>query len=128
MPKLPEEVLVALKKTNPICIATSDKSGKPNLIYVTYLKAHDDSTIVLADNKFEKTRKNLDENPVAAFVVLDPDSKKAYQIKGPVSCYTEGGKYDEVVEWVHTNHPQMTPKAAFYMNVEEVYSGAEKLV
>lgn len=123
MAKLSTEVRKAMDKTMPYCVATADKKGKPNLVYMTYLKAVDDQTIVLADNKFDKTRLNLDANPQLSFVVMDPDSKKAYQVKGRAKCYKEGQKYDETVEWVHTNHPQMTPKAAFYMYVDEVWSG-----
>ncbi|OQY33051.1 MAG: pyridoxamine 5'-phosphate oxidase [Spirochaetaceae bacterium 4572_59] len=127
MAKLSTEVQVAIKKTMPTCIATASKDGVPNVVYITYLKALDDETILIADNKFDKTRKNLDDNPVLSFTVLDPDTKKSYQIKGKMECATEGQKYTDAVEWVHTNHPQLTPKAAFYMNVEEVYCGAERL-
>lgn len=127
MAKLTPEAKTAISKTNPICIATSGKNGIPNIIYMTYLKVIDDETVVIADNKFDKTGKNLDENPIAAFVALDSDTKKAYQVKGRVKCVTEGKLFDEVVEWVHVKHPQMTPKAAFYMQVEELYCGAERL-
>ncbi|WP_319561987.1 pyridoxamine 5'-phosphate oxidase family protein [Marispirochaeta sp.] len=127
MAKLPPEVLTAIEKTNPTCIATSSADGVPNIVYVTYVKAVDDQTMVVADNKFQKTRQNLDENPRLSVVVLDPDTKKSYQIKGKVDCAADGARYQEVVDWVHVNHPQLTPKAAFYMNVEEVYSGADRL-
>lgn len=127
MSKLSSEVLTAIEKTMPYCIATASPEAKSNLVYITYLKALDENTIVIADNKFEKTRKNLDANPQASFVVMDPDTKIAYQVKGSLKCYTEGPNYQETVEWVHINHPQMTPKAAFIMEVEEVYNGAERL-
>ncbi|WP_319477802.1 pyridoxamine 5'-phosphate oxidase family protein [Marispirochaeta aestuarii] len=127
MAKLPTEVLTAIEKTNPTCIATSSADGVPNIVYVTYVKALDDQTMVVADNKFQKTRKNLEENPRLSVVVLDPDTRKSYQIKGKVDCALDGARYQEVVDWVHVKHPQMTPKAAFYMTVEEIYSGADRL-
>ena len=127
MAKLSAEVQAAMKKTMPTCIATASSEGVPNLVYVTYVKAVGDDTIVVADNKFDKTRSNLDSNPWLTVTVLDPDTKKAYQIKGKTECFTEGDKYTEVADWVHVNHPQMTPKAAFYMSVDEVYCGAERL-
>jgi uncharacterized protein len=127
MSKLSSEVLSAIEKTMPYCIATASPEAKFNLVYITYLKVLDENTVLIADNKFKKTRKNLDANPQASFVVMDPDTKKAYQIKGPLKCYTEGSIYQETVDWVHVNHPQMTPKAAFIMDVEEVYNGAERL-
>ena len=127
MARLSAEVQAAMKKTMPTCIATASSDGVPNLVYVTYVKAVGDNTVVVADNKFDKTRSNLDSNPWLTVTVLDPDTKKAYQIKGKTECYTEGEKYTDVVDWVHVNHPQMTPKAAFYMSVDEVYCGAERL-
>ena len=127
MPKLTDEVLKAVEKTMPTCIASASSDGIPNIVYVTYIKAVDNETLVVADNKFEKTRKNLDENPRLSVVVLDPDTKKAYQIKCRSECVTGGDRYNQVVDWVHINHPQMTPKAAFYLKVDEVYCGAERL-
>ncbi len=127
MVKLSAEVLTAIEKTKPTCIATADKNGVPNLVYVTYIKAVDDKTLVVADNKFVKTRSNLDSNPVMSVVVLDPDTKKAYQIKCSAECVTEGIGYDEVADWVHENRPEMTPNAAFYLKPFEIYCGAERL-
>lgn len=127
MAKLPQEVLTAMEKTMPVCIASASADGIPNLIYVTYLKALDEQTVVVADNKFVKTRANLDSNPWLSFTVLDPDTKKSYQVKGRTECFTEGDKYRKVVDWVHLKHPDMTPKAAFYLSVDEVYSGADRL-
>jgi len=122
-----ENVMKAMEKSIPACIATASAEGNPNIVYVTYIKAIDEKTLVVADNKFEKTRANLNSNPRLSVVVLDPDTHKSYQIKCSAQCYMEGDKYNEVVNWVHVKHPQMTPKAAFYLNVEEVYSGAERL-
>ena len=127
MAKLTEEVKTAILKNNQVCIATADKNCVPNIVYINYLKAADDETIVVADNKFDKTRKNLDSNPVLSFAVLDKDTKKAYQIKGRVKCVTEGPEYDSVIEWVHEERPPLTPKAAFYLKVEEIYCGSERL-
>ena len=81
MARITDEVFTALKKTAPTCIATASPEGIPNLVYVTYIKAVDDETLVVADNKFDKTRKNLDTNPVMSVAVLDPDTRKAYQLK-----------------------------------------------
>lgn len=127
MSKLTQEIHTAIEKTAPTCLATASCDGVPNIVYVTYIKAVDDNTLVVADNKFDKTRSNLDANPKMSVVVIDPDTHKAYQMKCNVEIITEGKKYDSVVEWVHVNHPQMTPKAACYLHIEEVYCGAERL-
>lgn len=127
MAKLSPEVITAIEKTMPYCIATASADGKSNLVYIACLKVIDENTILIADNKFEKTRANLDANPQASLVVLDPDTKTAYQIKGSMECHSEGDKYQATVDWVHEERPQLTPKAGFYMNVEEVYNGPQRL-
>ena len=127
MAKLPEEVKTAINKAATVCVATVDNNAVSNVVYVSYLKYQDDQTIIIADNKFSKTRDNLSENPKLAFVVLDADTKKAYQIKGTVKYYSEGDKYDAVVDWVHIKHPQTTPFAALYIDVEAVFCGSEKI-
>lgn len=127
MIELSQEVLDAIEKTMPICVATASLEGTPNLIYVTYVKALDKQTLILADNKFDKTRKNLDSNPQISVTVLDPDTHKSYQIKCATECVTQGKRFDDIVNWVHVNHPQLNPKAGFYLTVKEVYCGAVKI-
>ena len=127
MAKLPKEVKTAIDKAKNVCLATTDSNSIANVIYVSYLKYLDDETIMIADNKFGKTRENIKNNPKLAFVVLDTDSKKAYQVKGTVKCYSEGDQYQAVVDWVHIKHPDTLPKAALYLQVEEVYCGIDKI-
>ncbi len=127
MAKLSEEVKTAIDKAATACVATVDTDAVANVVFVSYLKYQDDETIIIADNKFNKTRMNLSNNPKLAFVVLDTETKKSYQIKGSVKSYTDGEKYQAVVDWVHVKHPQTTPVAAIYVEVEEVYCGREKI-
>ena len=128
MVKLPKEVKTAIDKAVNVCVATVDKNAVTNVVYVSYLKYQDDETIVIADNKFSKTRENLNNQPKLSFVVLDTDTKKSYQVKGTVTAYFEGKQYQSVVDWVHIKKPEITPFAALYVNVEEVFCGSEKIV
>ena len=127
MAKLPEEVKAAIDKAANVCVATADKNAIANVIYVSYLKYQDDETIIIADNKLSKTRENLKSNPKLSFVVLDTETKKSYQVKGIVTTYLTGEQYQSVVDWVHVKKPEMTPFAALYVTVEEVFCGSEKI-
>ncbi len=61
MAKLPESINKAWEtKEGPIVFTTVNTSGAPNAIYATCVSKYDDSTILIADNYFEKTRKNID--------------------------------------------------------------------
>jgi len=127
MAKLSEEVKTAIDKATNVCVATTDGGAIANVVYVSYLKYQDDKTIIIADNKFSKTRQNLSLNPKLSFVVLDTDTKKSYQIKGTVTSYDKGEQYQSVVDWVHVKHPQTTPFSALYVEIEEVFCGSEKI-
>ncbi len=127
MAKLREEVKTAIDKAANVCVATTDASAVANVVYVSYLKYQDDETIIIADNKFGKTRQNLKTNSKLSFVVLDTDTKKSYQVKGTVTSYSEGEKHQLVVDWVHVKHPQTTPFSALYLEVKEVFCGSEKI-
>lgn len=127
MVSIPEEVKAAIDKTSPVCIATADNEGNPNIVYVKFLKYINDTTVVIADNKFVKTKKNIDANGNLAFVVLDNDTRKAYQLKGKVDYVTEGERYQDVVNWVKSVKPDMQPNAGVYLNITEIFCGAEKI-
>jgi len=127
MVSMPEEVRAAIAKTNPVCIATVSEESVPNIVYVGFLKYLDDRTIVIADNKFDKTRRNILANGKLAVVVLDPDTRKAYQVKGTAEYITEGKRFEEVRNWVTSKRPDLTPKGAVYVTPEEIYCGAGKI-
>lgn len=127
MAKLPEVVKTAIDKCTLASVATADNHEMPNVVYVSYLKYQDDETVILANNKFVKTSNNLENNSQIAFVVLDSDTKKSYQIKGKARTLTNGEIYESVVKWVHEKKPDVTPKAAVCIQVEEVYCGSERL-
>ncbi len=55
---------------------------------------------------------------------LTPD-KKAYQVKGRIEYLTEGEIFTGMKSWNDPKHPGV---AAAVLHVEEVYSGAERLL
>jgi len=121
MVKLPPEVKETLSKTKPIPLATASKNSVPNVIFVGLLKIVDDETIMVVDNFFNKTAKNLKENPKASILCYTPDPKKSYQIKGSVTQVTSGKTFEEMQAWVHGLNPKLPAKAAVLIKVEEVY-------
>ncbi len=126
---IPKNIQKIIEEQSLYTFSTSSKDGIPNTIYVKFLKVYNDSQILIADNKFFKTEKNLLENPRISLVVLDKETKVSYQLKGSVEIYKEGSLYNEVVKWVEEKRSKPTtfPKAAIILNVEEIYSGARKI-
>ena len=65
----------------PSIVATADRHGLPNVAYVSQVHFVDDSHVALSQQFFNKTRRNLAENPHAAAEVYDPIHFQAYRLK-----------------------------------------------
>lgn len=65
----------------PSLIATVDGRGVPNITYVSQVYYLDERHVALSCQFFNKTRRNLDENPRACVEMLDPLTLQAYRIR-----------------------------------------------
>jgi len=125
MAKLPQHVVDAWeKRQGPVVLATVDEQGKPNIIYASCVSKYDDSTVVVADNFFDKTKQNILSGSTGSVLFLT-DDKKAFQIKGAFEYHEKGEIYDHMKSW---NPGHLPGRAAAALKVREVYSGAEKLL
>ena len=107
-----------------IVLTTVDQSGNPNSIYASCVKKYSDDKFVVANNYFQKTKSNILAGSRGSLLFITKE-KKSYQIKGTIDYLTSGGIYDDMKQWLDPKYPG---HAAAVLNVEEVYSGAEKLV
>ena len=125
MNKMPEEVSKAWdNRKGPIVFTTVDKEGKPNSIYATCVSKYDEGTIVVANNYFDKTLKNILSGSKGVILFIT-EEKKSYQIKGSIKQYSDGDIFDDMKKWNPTKNPG---HAAAAIEVEEIYSGAKKLL
>jgi adenylate cyclase len=65
----------------PGIIATADDRGVPNVTYVSQVHTVDDAHVALSCQFFNKTRRNLDLNPLACVEVYDPLTLQAYRLR-----------------------------------------------
>lgn len=65
----------------PSIVATADRSGTPNVTYVSQVYLVDEDHVALSCQFFNKTRRNLDENPRASVEVYDPLTMQAYRLR-----------------------------------------------
>ena len=104
-------------------LATVAADGSPNIIYATCVGLHGDERAVVADNYFDKTRRNLQAGCKGAILFMTAD-KKAYQLKGTLEYHTSGPVFDGMKTWNPAKHPG---HAAAALVVDEVYSGAKRI-
>ena len=125
MAKIPDSVLRAGERRNtPVVLATVSEDGVPNVIYVTCVGIFDDETIVVANNYFDKTLRNISTGSKGALLFITPE-KKAFQIKGTFEYREHGPIFEHMKSW---NPPEHPGHGAAALKVEEIFSGTERLL
>ena len=119
MVKLTPEVREVIQNQKPLPVATADKNGNPNVIFVGMWKFIDDETIMIVDNFLKKTAKNLKENPKLSIVGYNSESKKSYQVKGSVDYLDKGDRFEEAKRLAESN--KLPGKAVVIFHIEEIY-------
>jgi adenylate cyclase len=65
----------------PGVVATCDREGTPNVTYISQVQLIDEQHLALSCQFFNKTRQNLDENPLATMELYDPLTFEAYRLR-----------------------------------------------
>ncbi|HHO77105.1 MAG TPA: pyridoxamine 5'-phosphate oxidase family protein [Deltaproteobacteria bacterium] len=124
MPALTERVSKAFDDRNgPVVFTTVDEEGMPNTIYATCVSKYNEETIVIADNYFDKTRKNILSGSKGSILFITGEGV-SFQVKGAVEYHTQGDVFEDMKKWNPEKHPG---HAAAVLKVYEVYSGSEKI-
>jgi predicted pyridoxine 5'-phosphate oxidase superfamily flavin-nucleotide-binding protein len=119
MVKLTDEIRESLEGTKTIFLATASKDRIPNVVPIGAFTLLDDETLLISDQFFLKTLRNLRENPVVALSWWG--DKGGYQIKGPVTIHTEDEVFRKDVAWMKELRPHLTPKSAVILKIADVY-------
>lgn len=113
-----------IERDGAIVVTTVDSKGVPNSIYATCVELSDDKRIVIADNYFFKTKRNIEAKSKATILFITKEGK-SYQVKGEVEYHTSGAIFDWMKGWNPTKHPG---HGALVINTSEIFSGKEKLL
>jgi predicted pyridoxine 5'-phosphate oxidase superfamily flavin-nucleotide-binding protein len=146
--------LMEMLDENLVYLATSNPEGKPNVVPVGLCRAINDKQLIIIDVLFNKTRKNLEDNPLVALSFTDHKRMASYQLKGRAEIHTDGPIFDMMLQIraqkearmrSHMQHgaamtqemkeksermkewrKNLHPKAAVLITVEEIYSHMPK--
>ena len=123
MAKLTQDMKDVMEKTRGYAVATCTKDGIPNVVPIHFIKILSDDEIMLADIFMKKTFENIQHNPVMAVSFWDWDAKprKGYQLKGTPRIEPSGKNYDMAVEMVKKEKPDLTPKSAIVLKIEDIF-------
>lgn len=119
MVKLTDEIKASLTGTDILFLATSSRDHIPNVVPIGAFKLLDDETLLISDQFFQKTLRNVKENPNIALSWWG--AKGGYQLKGPVSIHVDDEVFAQDVAWMKERRPHLTPKSAFIMKITDMY-------
>lgn len=147
--------LMEMLDENLVYLATSNPEGKPNVVPVGLCQAINDKQLIIIDVLFNKTRKNLEDNPLVALSFTDHKRMASYQLKGRAEIHTNGPIFERMLQVREQKEARMRshmqqgaamtqemkeksermkewrknlrPKAAVLITVEEIYSHMPKL-
>ncbi|UWG95548.1 pyridoxamine 5'-phosphate oxidase family protein [Dehalobacter sp. DCM] len=121
MARLSSEIKSVFSKQDVFPVATASSDGTPNVVPMTFVKILDDDKLLIVDNFMNKTKKNIDTNPIMAVSIWDMQTGKSYQIKGSTTVVDSGSVFEEAQTWVKEKMPQLQPKGAVILTIEKIY-------
>ena len=124
MSKLPKIILDEWSnKMDAVTVTTVNTEGMPNSIYATCVSLYNDDKILVADNFFNKTLKNIKAGSKGTILFITKENK-SYQLKGSFGYAEDGELFQDMKKW---NPEQLPGKGVAVLNVEEIYSGADAI-
>lgn len=121
MAKITREMQEMIAKVRTPSIATASRDGKPNVVPIAFTKVISEDEIMLMDNYMNKTRANIEDNPMVAISVWNLEEHMGYQFKGKARIETTSALFEEGIQWVKSRRPQTNPRAAIIIKVDEIY-------
>jgi uncharacterized protein len=104
-------------------LTTVSPEGIPNAIYATCV-ALDEDTVLVANNYFDKTLKNITTKSLASVLFITKEGK-SFQLKGLLEYHAEGPLFDAMKRW---NPPQHPGHGVAALRIESAFSGAQQLL
>ncbi|HEY3329800.1 MAG TPA: pyridoxamine 5'-phosphate oxidase family protein [Capsulimonadaceae bacterium] len=120
MAHLPGKVVSLFEGGHIIWVATAAADGTPNIAVKGSGFASDSEHIFFADLFSNKTRANLEQNPIVAIGIYDANI--AVQVKGRATMSASGPLYDRVLAAIRAKAPAVpAPKYVVEVAVESVF-------
>lgn len=94
---LPKEILPALQGVIPSCITTCSLAGDPNTTNISQVHYVDAHHVALSFQFFNKTVRNVRENPYATVIVVNPQDRGNWLLELRYDhSETEGPLYEDM--------------------------------
>jgi adenylate cyclase len=106
----------------PAQLFTCSSDGVPNAAYLSHVDYVDSSHVALSFQFFNKSRRNVAENPHALVIVLDPDTGQGWQLRlNYVRSEIEGPLFDRMALRIEAIASYCGLKGIFKLRAADVY-------
>jgi hypothetical protein len=117
-----ESLAICFQGLLPSQLFTCSSDGIPNAAYLSHVDYVDSAHVALSFQFFNKSRRNIAENPRARVIVLDPDSGQGWNLKLEyVRSETSGPLFDRMALRIEAIASYCGLKGIFKLRAADVY-------
>lgn len=117
-----EKMAACFQGIVPAMFFTCDKEGIPNAAFLSHVDYVDPTHVALSFQFFNKSRRNIAENPQALVRVLDPDTHQGYALRLKyVRSETSGPLFDRMYLRIEAIASYTGLKGIFKLKAADVY-------
>jgi predicted pyridoxine 5'-phosphate oxidase superfamily flavin-nucleotide-binding protein len=113
----------AMQGIIPSMIVTTSREGVPNIAYISQVYYVDESHVALSHQFFNKSIRNLRENPYVCVSIVNPDSLQMWKLDLSFShSATEGDLFERMRAQLEGIASMMGMEDVFELKAAEVFS------
>lgn len=122
MPVITEDIKGAMQGIIPSTIVTCDADGVPNVAYISQVYYVDDEHVALSHQFFNKSIRNIHENPQLCVSIVSPETCQMWRIDCLyLRSETEGKLYEEMSGQLEAIASMMGMENVFKLKSADVY-------
>lgn len=119
---LPDEIKAAMQGVIPSHVVTCSRDGTPNATAISQVYYVDADHVALSHQFFNKTKRNIEENPRAVVWVISPETFEAWDLEVEfVRSETSGRVFDIMEMQIEAIASMVGMKGIFKLRAADIF-------